>query len=72
MHDDDVYRNLPDDLLAALRDPRTVLPGEHALYERVLSWTMAPVLSDPHQPGSAWVEIKTGKSLTGVEQLRAS
>jgi hypothetical protein len=32
------YDDLPADLLAALRDPRTVLPGEGPLYEKVAVW----------------------------------
>ncbi len=40
---DDVYRNLPPDLLAALRAPQTVLPGEQAVYERVGDWVGHPM-----------------------------
>jgi hypothetical protein len=69
---DDIYHDLPDDLLAALRDPRTVLPGEYTLYERVVSWTMTPVVANPNQPSSAWIEIKPGQPLTGVDPSRVA
>lgn len=46
---EDPYRNLPPYLIAALRDPRTVLPGEPALYERVAVWA---------DPPSRWVEVE--------------
>lgn len=69
---DDIYRDLPDDLLAALRDPRTVLPGEYALYERVVSWTMTPVVASPNQAASAWIEIKAGQPITGIDQGRVA
>lgn len=68
---DDVYRNLPPDLLTALRDPRTVLPGEQAVYERVGAWTARPVLADTARPVSTWVEFRTPVQLTGPGGERA-
>ncbi len=70
---DDVYRDLPEDLLAALQDPRTVLPGESAVYERVYNWTATPTMAAPAEnTAGAWIEIKTGQSLTGVGRSRAA
>lgn len=66
---DDVYRNLPPDLLAALRNPRTVLPGEQAVYERVGAWTTRPVMAEP---AATWVEFKVPTQLTGPGGQRAA
>jgi hypothetical protein len=72
MHDD-VYQKLPSDLVAALRDPRTVLPDESAVYERVSNWTVTPTLASPMEvAGGAWIEVKSGQSLTGAGGSRAA
>lgn len=45
--------DLPDELLAALRDPHVVAPQEEAALERLYSWVMAPPSSGSvFSPGS--------------------
>jgi hypothetical protein len=43
---DDVYRDLPRELTALLRDPRVVLPGEPETLDRVNQWAQAPAWSN--------------------------
>ena len=45
MHDD-VYRDLPRELTALLRDPRIVLPGELETMDRINAWVQAPTFSN--------------------------
>lgn len=50
----DVYRELPPELIAVLRDPRVILPGEMEVFENVSRWVDA----SPHHGPSVYIDAQ--------------
>lgn len=55
----DVYRDLPPELIAVLRDPRVILPGEMDVYEGVGRWVDANTV-----PPTRAIYVEANGSLT--------